>query len=399
MSIICVYHSADIDGKVSAGIVKMHYKSDYVEFVPSNYGLNTRLNLTPDTTLIIVDFSFDLDVMREMEKQVKKLIWIDHHPVIEQYKEQGYNPEGLRGQEHSAAYYCWKYFFPDKKVPDFVRYTSDYDTWAHTMPESMAFNAAMYNEPMPTINSYDWNRLLDDTYMEYLLNSGRRILEFADIKRRAVKSHIFQTTFMGHKTAAINMRNTNSTIFDDCGIECSIMMTFGKYANLENPRVTIYSTDNTVNVGKLAESLGGGGHAGAAGFTVGWHDLPLCPKADVRLEYHLGEIDSMLKEDRHIHDFYVKECNRVYKSMGSIRQFLGVEVVGINHPLWSDGMTPYRDCDDVVAWSFMGGRYLYRVYAYSQELRNIVMSSHSPTIMPDGGLWFLDDGMLIGMTR
>lgn len=394
MSIICVYHSADTDGRVSAGIVKQKFPATEVEFVPANYNLDANLKLDQDTTLIIVDFSFSLEAMQDMEKIVKELIWIDHHPVIEEYKAAGFNPPGLRGLDESAAYYCWKYFFPDLPVPDYVRYTSDYDTWKHALPESHAFNAAMYNEKVYSINQYPWERLNNPEYVKILLKNGNKILEFSKLKRTVVKPHIFETMFQGYKTVAINMRNTNSTVFDGYETDADIMMTFGLYSNLDEARVTTYSKEGSVHVGELMKEFGGGGHAGAAGCVMPWARLPLCKKTDVKINFYLEPILNAVKADKYIADYYSSDNRRTFKSLNRMGNILGTSVCTVNHPLWM----PITAYEDIVAWSFIGGQYLYRLYRYNSvsPIATAVLANVENLMeMPDGSLWWLDDSLLI----
>lgn len=394
MKVICVYHSADTDGRVSAGIVKQAYPNEPVEFIPSNYGSPTNIRVDKDTTIIIVDFSFDIEYMRKLQMDAKELIWIDHHPVIEQYKAQGFDPPGLRAMEHSAAYYCWKYFFPKEEVPQYVIYTSDYDTWQHKFKESMAFNAAMINEPIFNINSYSWSRLTDDNYLTYLLNNGNRILEFNKFKNQQVKDHIFETTVKGNKAVAINMRNTNSTIFEICDYKnYKVMMTFGIYSYSTAPRVSLYATDDTVDVGKIAEEMGGGGHAGAAGFISLWENLPLCQPSPYTIANHIKPVLDILEQDAYLREIYFKECSKVYRSQGANNKFMNREIIAVNHPLWAPNRSNFY-ASETIAWSFVKGHYLYRAYLNDMSFKDELNKVYSCVEMEDGSLWFLHNELL-----
>ena len=75
---ICFYHSADLDGKCSAAIVKyafpqsVLYPNDYGDPLPSVEHFN-------HDTVFIVDIFFPLKKMKEIKDNVKTLFWIDHH--------------------------------------------------------------------------------------------------------------------------------------------------------------------------------------------------------------------------------------------------------------------------------------------------------------------------------
>jgi len=101
MKTVCVYHSRDLDGWMSAAIVKHWWKQDCASRVPQitfmnrenviitpfdvivfigwDYG-NPIPNLEEYDKVIMVDISFPVDEMDELfEKLDASLVWIDHH--------------------------------------------------------------------------------------------------------------------------------------------------------------------------------------------------------------------------------------------------------------------------------------------------------------------------------
>ena len=87
MKIVCVYHSIDLDGWMSAAIVKHWFNQQEVpnkkdehintiDFIGYNYGQPIP-DLSEYDKVIMCDISFPPEEMDKIE--LKKLVWIDHH--------------------------------------------------------------------------------------------------------------------------------------------------------------------------------------------------------------------------------------------------------------------------------------------------------------------------------
>ena len=76
MDVACLYHGVDIDGYLSAAIVK-NYVGDDIEMIPMSHGQKTP-DLTDYSTIYIVDFCLSREEMLQLNS-TKNLIWIDHH--------------------------------------------------------------------------------------------------------------------------------------------------------------------------------------------------------------------------------------------------------------------------------------------------------------------------------
>ena len=92
--IVCIYHSIDLDGWMSAAIVKHWFltanrvlpESPYInggrflynpDFLGWNYG-DPVPNLSEYDKIIMCDISFSKEEMRKLAEN-KEFIWIDHH--------------------------------------------------------------------------------------------------------------------------------------------------------------------------------------------------------------------------------------------------------------------------------------------------------------------------------
>lgn len=92
----CIYHEADLDGVMSAAIVKKYFKGD-IDLLPYNYGKEIP-DVNKYDKVFVVDVSFG-DRTRflfdEWEDKGIDVTWIDHHKTaIEAVKD--YNVKGKR---------------------------------------------------------------------------------------------------------------------------------------------------------------------------------------------------------------------------------------------------------------------------------------------------------------
>lgn len=168
--ILCIYHSADLDGWMSGAIVMYRFTKDYdkvriynqtkenlVDYVtntnPKDYitlvmkGWNYG-DPIPDTSefeiVIMCDVSFPKEEMYKLFIQKSgNFIWIDHHisaikdSKYEDFKTNRFGTEnenlvsGLRDTNFSACELTWKYFFPITNMPEIVNLLGLYDTFRH----------------------------------------------------------------------------------------------------------------------------------------------------------------------------------------------------------------------------------------------------------------------------
>lgn len=145
MKIVCIYHCVDLDGWMSAAIVK-HWFNYTVEipnvkgapintlqFIGYNYGQPIP-DLSEYDKVIMCDISFPIDEMEKLRQIYQdKFIWIDHHiSAIKAADERTNNYyEGLRDTKFAACELTWQYFFPNEPMPEIIRLLGRYDCFGH----------------------------------------------------------------------------------------------------------------------------------------------------------------------------------------------------------------------------------------------------------------------------
>jgi len=132
---LCIYHSRDLDGWMSAAIVKHIYGLDADELLGWDYG--DPIPEIGDVKVIMVDISFLPEQMLEIAKRNGwRLLWIDHHiSAIKAFNEfigQGETfCNAVLDTNKAACELTWEYFFPDQKMPEIVRLLGRYDCFGH----------------------------------------------------------------------------------------------------------------------------------------------------------------------------------------------------------------------------------------------------------------------------
>lgn len=296
---ISVFTHVDNDGLACGAIIRQFSNNAFVNMINYNKDYDFS-SIPPGNVVVVCDFSFPLEDMQQLQQR-HDLIWIDHHPVIDDYAKEGFSCAGLRRQDCSAAKLTWEYFFPEKPVPRAIEYISDYDIWTHAHKESLPFHYAlgMLKLRPSSYNDKQWHQLLtDDLFVDNLVANGNTIQSFVDSYNSAIcKDMAFEVDFHGHKAIVCNVKTTNSLLFASLKEKnYDIQILFGWFGSIGKFRVSIFS--DKVSMKEIANQYGGGGHAGAAGFAVidlpfstpVPEDKPSLPKA--LKELHLSYTDS-----------------------------------------------------------------------------------------------------------
>lgn len=308
--VLCIYHSVDLDGWMSAAIVKLWATRENVqiEFLGWNYGQQV-----PDCAgfekVVMCDISFPKEVMFELQDKLhisggsSNFIWIDHHiSAINDIKElfesmdamqnKGY-PEGLRDIRFAACELTWKYFFPDTKMPEIVRLLGRYDCFGHkeTSEEKMVLEfqygarqvISNYQEAYSHIEQYinytDFQlEISDKFYIEPIHQKGKSIYEYLITKAEQIWKRAYGINLLTGQgvinIACVNEERFNPINFgidyhaEGYGAVLCYWYESGKW------KFSLYNEDGKVDCSIIAKSFGGGGHKGASGFVLdtieGW---------------------------------------------------------------------------------------------------------------------------------
>lgn len=296
--IMCIYHGNCADGFGAAWSVR-HALGDKVEFHAGIYQESP-----PDVRgkyVILVDFSYPPEVLKEMLEDAYGILVIDHHKsMVERCKEfdwqskQGSYYCDMSGwtdvnferyknsiwQDHcenigkaiytyfdmdrSGAMMAWDFFNPGKRAPRLIEHIQDRDLWNFKLPYTREIQAALFSHP------YDfdvWDSLMDKP-VDNLRADGEAIerKHFKDIHEFIAKAG-HRMVIAGHEVPVLNAPYFYSS---DAGHIMSEGEKFAAcYWDEGDKRVfSLRSANDGMDVSEIAQQFGGGGHKNAAGFSV-----------------------------------------------------------------------------------------------------------------------------------
>jgi oligoribonuclease NrnB/cAMP/cGMP phosphodiesterase (DHH superfamily) len=225
-------------------------------------------------TVVFVDIAPVNETLRSLGEFAARVIVLDHHVTArDRYSADPGVENSLAGHghyihfdlNHSGAILAWDHFHPDDEAPPLLRYVEDQDLWNWKLPDSEQVNAAIGSYPL---SFESWEELASRP-IEELATEGEHIVRAnrMEVERALLSAH--PIAIGTDRIEAVNARYQRAAI----GHELAKRATYGRPRGLvyritgNRVDASIYSIGD-VDVSKLAESHGGGGHRNAAGFSV-----------------------------------------------------------------------------------------------------------------------------------
>jgi len=320
MKTVCVFHECDLDGWMSAAIVKhwfistnknyiigdgesitdkssIGFPENRIDFIGYNYGQPIP-DLSGYDKVIMCDISFPKEVMYNLcERRSDNypdldFIYIDHHVSAIDDLEKAIKgsgtytdyPDGLRDTKFSACELAFNYFYPNQEMPEIIRLLGMYDSFRHkgTTEEKLVLEF-QYGARQIITNYEDAFEslslsLTNQNYVLNILNSGATIYKYLCTEAFQSYKNRFQIrlkeqidsdgAFIFRNFTCINKERFNPINFgikyhEDGNDGCACF----HYAN-GKWNFSIYNDNGEVDCSVIAKSFGGGGHRGASGFIV-----------------------------------------------------------------------------------------------------------------------------------
>ncbi len=288
---IVIYHGNCVDGFGAAWCFhdlwrRANDDPELLEFYPGVYK-----KPPPDVKgkrVILVDFSYDYDIVKQMLVDAHSVTLIDHHEsairkllvepeglLMPELPDSRYRPkEGLEGLrvfchlDYSGAMLARMYTTPAfVPIPKLIEYIQDRDLWRFKLPNTVEINDALFSYP------YDfkvWDELMQRDMkelvvegivvsrknkkdIEELLGVCVREMEIEGYTVPVANVSYMHASAVGHKLAVPPYKFAGS-YYDTEESRC-----FSLRSNLKQ---------GGINVAEIAERFGGGGHASASGFQV-----------------------------------------------------------------------------------------------------------------------------------
>lgn len=320
MKTVCIYHSIDLDGWMSAAIVKYRFNTNereavftegnttysekrvnQITFIGFNYG-DPIPDLSEYDRVIMCDISFPKEEMTKLYIGTKDIIWIDHHisaikdNVTFNIEKGGFYPtnyNGIRDIDFAACELTWKYFFPNEPMPEIVRLLGRYDCFGHKDTDEEQKVLEFQYGARSLISNYEeaysyllksLNPLSEFSCIENdIYNNGKKIYKYLCTEAKQSYKNGFEIKLKEpwgtegayiRKFICINKERFNPINFgidyhvdgyDGCA--CFHIDTNGIFC------FSLYNDNGQVDCSQIAKLYGGGGHKGAAGFQVDIKEL------------------------------------------------------------------------------------------------------------------------------
>lgn len=270
---ICIYHGNCADGFGSAWAVRKYHQFwniEQPEFYAGVYGQEPPNVIGKE--VIIVDFSYKRPVLLKMAEAAKTILIIDHHKTAqEDLVGLPDNVTTVFDMKRSGAALTWMYYFKGSEPPFLLRHIEDRDLWKFDLPATREIQAAVFSHPY---NFEVWDKLaasFDEFGNTSLINEG------AAIERKHFKDidELLGVTQREMKIAGhfVPVANLPYTLTSDAANKMARGKPFAAcYWDTPNGRsFGLRSAADGVDVSKVAEQYGGGGHKHAAGFSVSFN--------------------------------------------------------------------------------------------------------------------------------
>ncbi len=221
--------------------------------------------------LYIVDYSYKKPELDALVKNNDSVVVIDHHETSQEavtsFKENVFD------MTHSGAVLSWMYFHPNTEVPKLLLYVEDHDLWRFKMEFNREFGSALgeYNQDFETWNQLNLNLENRDHFSKFI-SIGSAIADFEDKHVQKLLAFKEKALFEEHEIYAVNCSRIYRSIVahelstlngKEGGIEMAIV-----YYRYDGKVHCGLRSNGEVNVAKMAEKYGGGGHKNASSIRV-----------------------------------------------------------------------------------------------------------------------------------
>lgn len=272
--IVVIYHKRCPDG-FGAAYAAWKKFGDTADYLPAGYGDPIPEGLA-DKEVYIVDFTYEVPgAMEELAKEAKRLVVLDHHQssraVVEAL------PEHVFDNDRSGATIAWSYFHPDEPIPHLMRYLEDGDLYRFALPETQSLFTYLITEPYDFATWDALKETLEDASSReaFFAKTGAYDEQYEKFCALAVEA-AKKVSFEGHECY---FANSLPSITMRSHIGNLLYTKFPPFALIVSAHPDGFGVsirgDGSVDVAKLAEKYGGGGHAGSAGFFIpNGHEVP-----------------------------------------------------------------------------------------------------------------------------
>lgn len=264
--IVVLYHSKCPDGFGAAYAAWKKFGDD-AEYIPAKYG--DHLPELAGRDVYLVDFSYETEAeMKKLEHEASRLVVLDHHqsnqPLVEAVHEHVFDAQ------RSGATIAWKYFHPGEPMPLLFRILEDGDLYRYSLPETRDIFSYLLAMPyeFPAWETL-MQKLEDETGRKEIITIAHNYTEYFYALSKLSIDSAKLVTFEGYECyfasthPAMSMKSYVGHELAVKQAPLALVVT----AHPDGYGVSIRG-DGSVDVSKIAQKYGGGGHPNASGFFI-----------------------------------------------------------------------------------------------------------------------------------
>lgn len=265
MKPLVIYHGNCADGFTSAWVANRYFGGE-VDLHAGVYQTEP-----PDVTnrdVYLVDFSYKRPVLEAMRERARRVVVLDHHKTAEADLRDLPGVETVFDMNRSGATIAWGYWFGGTDAPPALLHVEDRDLWRFALPGTREIQANLFSYP------YDlavWDRLMWSD-PEALISDGRAI-ERKHHKDIAELVGVVTRRMMiaGYNVPVANLPYTLTSDAGHCCARRAVRRLLLGHAH--GPGV--FAPLHRRRGGRVGdrETVRGGGHRNASGFTVPYTSL------------------------------------------------------------------------------------------------------------------------------
>ncbi|OYT90795.1 MAG: phosphoesterase [Burkholderiales bacterium PBB3] len=278
---LVIYHGRSCPDGFAAALAARQFYGDAAQYLGLDHGdIQTVDDLPPlqGRAVYILDFSFSPAILQALEQRAAKWVLLDHHQSA---------AEQLSGfvcrcgvlhfdMQKSGARLAWEFFWPERDVPDLVRFVEDRDIWVWQYPESAAYLAALDMEPFDFARWAEIAAFDAQAQSQFMARGQAMDEKFTKLATDMAES-AQPVVFNGIAGLMVNAPGVFHSLLGEMLSKKSgsfaLMWTAASTAKGGMVKVGLRSQRGFDCI-PLARSMGGGGHAQACGFKMPASRLP-----------------------------------------------------------------------------------------------------------------------------
>ena len=282
----CIYHSPDLDGLMSAAIVKLWYKRNnsddqeckYLKIIPHNYGQSLPI-IQPNVPIIMSDVSVSIDEMVRLSfLSNQQFTYIDHHfsaikDFLESDKEELKNVKTHFSLDNSksACELTYEYFI-DNNIPSIIEQLGKFDTFRVSSKEEQEFIIAV----QLYCQTYNFSingclELLSLTNCSLSIeqqSQGKAIYDYVKKEFKQLYKKRSTVEIDGIKFLTVNREYFNPIMYNIDYQSDGYDAVLSYFYSVDKWKFSVYCDNGNIDCSEFCKRFGGGGHKKAAGFIL-----------------------------------------------------------------------------------------------------------------------------------